>query len=73
MKNAYESALQNAYSNFYQTAYDYAEQQNHVSNYAVISIEAAKPAAVDMIGSLVQKWNPDIPDLQVDVEFFENN
>lgn len=35
--------------------------------------EAAKTATIDMMGSLVRKWNPDIPNLQVDVEFFENN
>lgn len=204
MRASYETARQNIYSDFYQTAYDHAEQQNHVSNYALISIEAAqevsrlevlavsdsefvikdsdksdptiswlevqgigvftvdltacefiadserqyvlvrvpkpalteckvsgtgkqfwkrsvlsvvdgrvvfggngsvdggvrlaqtqlnegrvkledsmkqnrgfyesaKTATVDMIGSLVRKWNPDIPNLQVDVEFFENN
>jgi len=194
MKDSYDSSQQDAYSNFYQTAYDFAEKQNHVSNHALVSIdvaqevsrlevlsvsdsefvikeadkgdptvfwlevqgkgvftvdlsacefitdserqyvlvkvpkpvlteysvsgtgkqfwkrnsifngsvadgvrlsqkqmsegrvkledsmkqnrgfyEAAKNAAVDMIGSLVRKWNPNIPDLQVDVEFFENN
>lgn len=204
MKNRYETAKQNTSSDFYQTAYDYAEKKNHVSNYAVISIdssqevsrlevltvsdsefiikdsdesdptiswlevqgmgvftvdltacefiadserqyvlvrapqptlteckvsgtgkqfwsrkvlsvvdgrivwggngsvasgvrlaqnqlsegriiledsmkqnrgfyEAAKAAAVDIITSLVEKWNPDIPDLQVEVEFFDNN
>lgn len=39
MKNAYQTAEQNAYNGIYQTAFDIAEAQNHVSNYAVISIE----------------------------------
>ena len=42
MENAYETAREDTYSAFYQTAYDLAEKQNHVSNYAVISIEAAQ-------------------------------
>lgn len=39
MKNAYQTAEQNAYNGIYQTAFDIAEAQNHVSNYAVISVE----------------------------------
>lgn len=35
--------------------------------------EAAKDSAVRMIQSLVQQWNPKIPDLQVEVEFIESN
>lgn len=40
MKNAYQTAEQNAYNGIYQTAFDIAEAQNHVSNYAVISVES---------------------------------
>lgn len=39
MKNAYQTADQNAYNGIYQTAFDIAENHNHVSNYAVISVE----------------------------------
>ena len=39
MKNAYQTAEQNAYNGIYQTAFDIAEAQNHVSNYAVITVE----------------------------------
>lgn len=39
MGNAYQTAVQNTYDRFYQVAFDHAEAQNHVSNYAVISIE----------------------------------
>lgn len=34
--------------------------------------ETSKEAAVNMIKSLVQEWNPDVPDLQVEVEFMES-
>lgn len=34
--------------------------------------EASKDAAISMIESLVQQWNPNIPDLQIEVEFMEN-
>lgn len=40
MQDSYADARENAKSNFYQPAYDYAEEQNHVSNYVVIAIEA---------------------------------
>lgn len=39
MKKAYDTAVQNTYDEFYQTAFDFAEKQNHVSNYAIISVE----------------------------------
>lgn len=39
MGNAYQTAEQNAYNGIYQTVFDIAEAQNHVSNYAVISVE----------------------------------
>lgn len=39
MGKAYQAADQNTYDKFYQVAFDHAEAQNHVSNYAVISIE----------------------------------
>ncbi len=35
--------------------------------------EESKNAAVRIITSLVQEWNPNIPELQVDVEFIESN
>lgn len=42
IKNAYQTAEQNAYNGIYQTAFDIAEAQNHVSNYAVISVEGIR-------------------------------
>lgn len=39
MGRAYQAADQNTYDRFYQVAFDHAEAQNHVSNYAVISLE----------------------------------
>lgn len=39
LKTAYDVTAQNVYNNMYQTAFDTAETQNHVSNYAVITIE----------------------------------
>lgn len=39
MEKAYQAADQDTYDRFYHAAFDYAEAQNHVSNYAVISIE----------------------------------
>ncbi len=42
MKRNYNTAKQDTYNGFYQTAYNFAEQQNHVSNYALISVEAAR-------------------------------
>ena len=35
--------------------------------------EASQKAAINMIESLVQQWNPNIPDLQIEVEFIEDN
>lgn len=35
--------------------------------------EAAQSAAKLMIEAVVKKWNPDIPDLYVEIEFFETN
>ena len=42
MKRNYNTAKQDTYNGFYQTAYNFAEQQNHVSNYALISVDAAR-------------------------------
>ena len=42
IRSAYNTSKQNSYDSFYQAAYDFAENQNHVSNYALISVEAAK-------------------------------
>lgn len=42
MKKAYADEAQKAYDSFYQTAYNYAEEKNHVANYGVINIEASK-------------------------------
>ena len=42
MKRSYNTAKEDTYNDFHQTAYDFAEQQNHVSNYALISVEAAR-------------------------------
>lgn len=42
LQKAYHSAEQSAYEGIYQTAYNMAEARNHVSNYAVISVEYAK-------------------------------
>lgn len=39
MGRAYQAAEQDAYDGIYQIAFDHAEARNHVSNYAVISIE----------------------------------
>lgn len=39
MEKAYQAADQDTYDRFYQVAFDHTEAQNHVSNYAVISIE----------------------------------
>lgn len=39
MEKAYQAADQDTYDRFYHAAFDHAEAQNHVSNYAVISIE----------------------------------
>lgn len=34
--------------------------------------DASKDAAINMIQSLVQQWNPNVPDLQIEVEFVES-
>lgn len=39
MKDAFEEADEEAYNNIYQVAFEKAEKANHVSNYALISIE----------------------------------
>lgn len=44
-------------------------QKALLSNQYIFS--SAKDVAVAMIGNLVKQFNPDIPDLQVDVEFME--
>lgn len=42
MKSAFNTVRQDIYDGCYQTVYNFAEQQNHVSNYALISVEAAR-------------------------------
>lgn len=42
MKNAYQNADQNAYNGIYQTAFDIAENHNHVSNNATIFVEGSQ-------------------------------
>lgn len=39
MENAYNSGRQEAYDKYFQVAFDYAEEKNHVSNYGIINIE----------------------------------
>lgn len=39
MKNAYSAGRQEAYDKYFQMAFDYAEEKNHVSNYGTINIE----------------------------------
>lgn len=39
IKDSYQTAEQNTYNSIYQTAFDSAETRNHVSNYAIISVE----------------------------------
>ena len=38
MKSAFNTVRQDIYDGCYQTAYNFAEQQNHVSNYALIYV-----------------------------------
>lgn len=42
MQDSFTATRENTYSAFYQPAYDFAEKQNHVSNYVTIAIEAAR-------------------------------
>lgn len=41
-KSAFNTVRQDVHDSCYDTAYNFAEQQNHVSNYALISVEAAR-------------------------------
>lgn len=42
MKENYEIAEQNTYNTFYQTAFDFAEKQNHVSDRVSISVDGVR-------------------------------
>lgn len=42
MQDSFAAARENTSSVFYQTAYNFAEEQNHVSNYVAIAIEAER-------------------------------
>lgn len=42
MKDKYQNARQNAYDEYYQPAYDWAEERNHVSNYVLVSVDGAR-------------------------------
>lgn len=42
MKKSYEIAQQNTYNAFYQTAFDFSEKKNHVSNRVSISVDGVR-------------------------------
>lgn len=42
IREYYETAREKAYNSIYQTAYEYAETRNHVSNKAVITVEGIR-------------------------------
>ncbi len=54
--NAYNEAMAQTYDNFYQAAYNYCEEQNHVSNSATISIGSIKEENALEVLSVSENW-----------------
>lgn len=69
VEQSYYTADQATYDSFYQTAFDFAESQNHVSNYVEISIEGAREVSrlevLTVSGSEFVIKNPDENDKNI--------